>query len=104
MSGDTRGFSGNFRTNRLARKFHNSDAPKPRKGHFASKPLTHGGSSAALSWMGVGFFIIGIVLSSISMNPITFWALGFIAVQMWIASAVVRPIEAIFTLLKEKLQ
>ena len=57
-----------------------------------------------MSWMGLGVLVIGIIMGAMSASPIPFWALGFIAVQMWIASAVIRPIEAIFTLLKEQRQ
>lgn len=32
-----------------------------------------------------------------------FWVLAGLAVQLWVVSAVIRPIEAIFTLLNERL-
>lgn len=91
-----------------ARNFEPNNGPNPsrfqgRKGHFASKPLTHGGGAALVSWIGAGCFVLGIILGAISGTPIPFWVFAGLAVQLWIVGMIIRPIEAVFTLLNERL-
>lgn len=96
-------FQANKRTERAMRKIHDSAAEKNDKSHFGSKPLTHGGGAAGLSWIGAGLFVIGIVLGAASGSSVLFWVFGGLAVQLWIVGAIIRPIEAIFTLLNERI-
>lgn len=96
-------FQSNKRTERAMRKIHDSTAEKSNKSHSGSKPLAHGGGAAGLSWIGAGVFVIGIVLGAASGSPVLFWVLGGLAVQLWIVGAILRPIEAIFTLLNERM-
>ena len=76
---------------------------EPKQSRFAQKEPTHGGGAAALSWIGAGLFIIGIIVSVASGTALMFWVLGGLAVQVWIVSAIIRPLEAIWTLLNERL-
>lgn len=73
-----------------------------RRGHFANKPDTHGGGAALLSWLGAGLFVAGIVWG-IASGSIGFFVLGGLAVQCWIVSIILKPVEAIWTLLNERL-
>ena len=88
-----------FRPQRGRNKF----VTEPKKSRFSDKPATHGGGAAALSWIGAGLFIIGIIVSIASETAFMFWVLGGLAVQLWIVSAIIRPLEAIWTLLNERL-
>lgn len=80
----------------------NFASKKFKNGHFSNKPDSHGHNAAALSWIGGGLFIFGIVLG-IAGTPMSFWVLAGLAVQLWIVAALIRPIEAIWTLLNERL-
>lgn len=73
-----------------------------KKGHFTDKPDSHGHNASALSWIGGGLFIFGIVLG-IAGTPMSFWVLTGLAVQLWIVAALIRPLEAIWTLLNKRL-
>lgn len=67
-----------------------------------TKAPTHGHGASGLAWIGVGLFVFGIVLYAATGSPVASWVLAGIAVQCWMVSAIVRPIEAIWTLLNEK--
>lgn len=88
-----------FRTTRN-RKSHNAGGKR-----FAptSNNPAHGHGATALSWLGAGLFILGIVLTAVSGIGVSFWVLGGLAVQLWIVAALMRPIEAIWSLLEERL-
>lgn len=74
-----------------------------KKGHFSDKPDTHGHGASALSWIGGGLVIIGIILGIASESATITWVLLGVAVQFWLVSAIIRPLEAIWTLLNERL-
>lgn len=63
----------------------------------------HGNNASALSWIGGGVLVIGIILGAATQSAVAFWVLAGLAVQLWIVSAIIRPIEAIWALLNERL-
>lgn len=85
----------------MATNFNNKKLGK--KGHFSDKPDTHGHGASALSWIGGGLFVFGIILGATTTSAPAFWVLAGLAVQCWIVAAIIRPIEAIWKLLNDRL-
>lgn len=89
------------------RNFHPQPGMQPmpkekRRGHFANKPASHGGGAALLSWIGAGLFVVGIAVGAATAG-VGLYVLGGLAVQCWIVAIIIKPIEAIWTLLNERL-
>lgn len=58
----------------------------------------------ALGLVLTGFFVLfcALVITVASASPMFTWVGSAIAVQCWIAAAIVRPLEAIYNVLRER--
>lgn len=56
-----------------------------------------------LTVLGIVAILIGIGVAIVSQQALAFWIIGGLGFQLWVVAFIVRPIEAIWDLLNERL-